>query len=124
MKFLSKLTILVIALFGGLAINEPLKTLQLGFADCHTVRAAKVKGEPQEYVPSIVIRMVSKDGARESFAISSNVGYVPVPLRPGSYCFEAYDRKGLRLELDAEQARCFDLVAHDRLVVGVVLAAK
>lgn len=125
MKFLSKLIVLVVALLSGIAIaHPPPKPLELGFADCHTLRAAKVKGEPQERVQSIVIRMVSKDRRRESFAISSSEGYVSVPLRPGSYCFEAYDQKGLRLELDLEQARCFDLVAHDRLVVGVVLAAK
>jgi hypothetical protein len=124
MKYLSKLTTLLVVLLSGMVSAGPSKPLELGFADCHTVRAAKVKGEPQEYVPSIVIRFLSKDGSRESFAVSHNEGYVSVPLRPGTYCFEAYDRKGLRLELDAEQARCFDLRAQDSLEVGVVLAAK
>jgi hypothetical protein len=124
MKFLSKIIAVLVFMLSGFVTAGPPKPLELGFVDCHTVRAAKVKGEPQEYVPGIVIRFLSKDGTRESFAVSHNEGYVSVPLRPGTYCFEAYDRKGLRLELDAEQARCFDLRAQDSLEVGVVLAAK
>jgi hypothetical protein len=124
MKFLSNVTALLIVLLSSMAAQDPPKPLPLGFADFETVRAAKTKGELQVSVPSIVIRISSKDRKRESFAISSREGYVSVPLRPGSYCFDAYDQKGLQLELDSEQARCFDLVAHDRLVVGVVLAAN
>ena len=125
MKFLSKVTILLVALLNGIAIaTVPPKPVELGFADCHTVRAAKVKGAPQEYVSGIVIRLVSKDGNRESFAVPNSDGFVSVPLRPGSYCFEAYDRKGSPLELDSEQARCFELVAREHLIVGIVLAAQ
>ncbi len=68
--------------------------------------------------------MMGNDGKRESFAISSGEGYVAVPLRPGRYCFEAYDQKGLRLKLDSEQAKCFELRANDRLVTGIVLAVE
>lgn len=123
MKFLSKFFLLIVAFLNPYGNGDRPQPIQLGFADCHTVRAA-VKGQPQEYVPSIVIRFVSKDGTHESFAVSHYEGYVSVPLRPGTYCFEAYDKKGLRLELDADQARCFDIRAHDSLEVGVVLAAK
>ncbi len=124
MKFLSKIIALLVLLLSGFVTAGPPKALELGFADCHTVRAAKVRGQPQEYVPGIVIRFLSKDGTRESFGVSHNQGYVSVPLRPGTYCFEAYDKKSLRLDLDPEQARCFDLRAQDSVEVGVVLAAK
>lgn len=124
MKFLSKLTVLVVALFGGIGIANQLKPLELGFADCHTLRAAKEEGQIQERVQSLVLRIVSKDGKREAFAISNHVGYVSVPLRPGNYCVEAYDQKGLPLELDSEQERCFEIKAKDSLYLGVVLAAK
>ena len=119
MKLLVK-TVLVVALFGGIGIANQLKPLELGFADCHTVRASKVESGPQEYISGIVIRLVSKDGTRESFAVPNKEGYVSVPLRPGSYCFEAYDRKGSPLELDSEQERCFEIKAKDNLYLGVV----
>ena len=124
MKFLNNVMVLLVVFLSGVARAETPKPLLLGFADFETVRAAKIKGEPQVSVPSVVIRITSKDGKRESFAISNREGFVSVPLRAGSYCFEAYDQKGQRLELDSEQTRCFDLVAQDSLVVGVVLAAK
>jgi hypothetical protein len=124
MQYLSKVTVLVVALFGGIGIADQPKPLELGFADCHTLRASNEEGQIQERVYSLVLRMVSKDGKREAFAISNNVGYVSVPLRPGDYCVEAYDQKGLPLELDSEQARCFEIKAKDRLYLGVVLAAK
>lgn len=125
MQFLSKLTIVIVALLSGVTVATiPPKQIELGFAACHTVRAAKVEGEPQEYISGIVIRLVSKDGTRESFAVPNKEGYVSVPLRPGSYCFEAYDQKGSPLELDSKQARCFDLVARDNMIVGIALAAK
>ena len=125
MKFLSKPTILLGALLAGVALaNVQPKPLEVGFADCHTVRASKVEGGTQEYISGIVIRLVSKDGTRESFAVPNKEGYVSVPLRPGSYCFEAYDRRGSPLELDLEQERCFEIKAKDRLYLGVVLAAK
>ena len=124
MKFLSKPTILLVALLSGVISAHSPKPLELGFADCYTSRAAKVKGEPQEYVPGIVIRFLSKDGGREAFAVSLYEGYVSVQLRPGTYCFEAYDKKGVRLDLDPEQARCFDLRSRENLHVGVVLAPR
>jgi hypothetical protein len=126
MKYLSKLTVpvLAVACFGGIGMANLPEPLELGFADCHTLRAAKEEGQNQERVYSVVLRMVSKDGKRETFAISNNVGYVSVPLRPGNYCVEAYDRKGLPLELDSDQARCFEIKAKDSLYLGVVLAAK
>lgn len=124
MKFLSKITLLIITLFNPYGNGDQRQPIELGFADCHTVRAAKVKGQPQEYITGIVIRFLSKDGKRESFAVSHYEGYVSVPFRPGTYCFEAYDKKGLQLELDADQARCFDIRAHENLEVGVVVAAK
>lgn len=124
MKYLSKLTVLVVALFGAIGVADQPKPLELAFADCHTLRAAKEEGQIQERVQSLILRIVSKDGKRETFAISNYAGYVSVPLRPGNYCVEAYDQKGLPLELDSEQARCFEIKAKDRLYLGVVLAAK
>lgn len=124
MQFLNKLTVFAVALFGGIVIANQAKPLELGFADCHTLRAAKEEGQNQERVQSLILRLVSKDGKRETFAISNYAGYVSVPLRPGSYCVETYDQKGLRLAQDAEQERCFEIKPNDHLYLGVVLAAK
>ena len=124
MKFLSKLTFLVVAFLNPVGFDERSKPIKIGFADCYTSRAAKIKGQPQNYVPSIVIRFLKADDKQESFAVSHFEGYVSVPLRPGTYCFEAYDKRGVQLELDPEQARCFDIRADESVHVGIVLAAK
>ena len=124
MKFLSRLTFLTVAFLNPFGFDESSKPIKLGFADCYTSRAAKVKGQPQNYVPGIVIRFLNADDKQESFAVSHVEGYVSVPLRPAKYCFEAYDKKGLQLELDPEQSRCFDIRANESVHVGIVLAAK
>ena len=104
------------AVFG--IANQP-KPLELGFADCHSLRAAREEGQIQERVQSLVLRIISKDGKRETFAISKYAGYTSVPLRPGNYCVEAYTQKGLPLEQDSEQERCFEIKAKDNLYLGL-----
>ena len=94
--------------------------ISLGFANIETAIAAKRPGDPQHMTSGIVVRIVGKSAERETFAISNEAGIVVVPLRPGEYCFEAYNHKGLRLDLETKQSHCFSIRAGDTLTVGVV----
>jgi len=53
--------------------------------------------------PDIVVRVMSQDGAIESFVLSNEAGLGFMPLRLGNYCLETYDKKGQALSLDVKQ---------------------
>lgn len=104
--------------FNGIAQQ---RRIQLGYAYIQTVRGSAVAGDPQHMYPGIVVRIFPKRGNGEVLAISNRDGVVHVPLRPGQYCFEAFDRNGAELVLDAKQARCFSIRLNETTDIGVVV---
>jgi hypothetical protein len=92
--------------------------------DSQTVKGSAVAGDPQQMYPGIVVRMFPKRGNGEVFAISNRDGVVLVPLRPGQYCFEAFDGDGTGLALDLKQASCFPISLNKTTDVGVVVGAE
>ena len=104
--------------------NAQQRRIQLGFAYFQTVKGSAVAGDPQHMYPGIVVRMFPKRGRGEVFGISNRDGVVLVPLRPGQYCFEAFDSKGTGLALDPNQASCFPITLGKTTDVGVVVRAE
>jgi hypothetical protein len=87
-----------------------------------TVTAANADSGTQRMTPNIVGRVFDDSQKRETFAVSNEVGIAIVPLRPGNYCFEAFDHEGHSLTLDKTQSRCFDLKRAEYPTIGVVLS--
>ncbi len=100
------------------------RRIQLGYAYIQTVKGSAVAGNPQQMFPGIVVRIFPKRGNGEVFAISNRDAVVHVPLRPGQYCFEAFDDKGTALALDPKQASCFQITLDKTTDVGVVVRAE
>lgn len=98
--------------------------IPLGFVNCATVRAARIRGSEQENVLGLVVRFTDRTNRRESFGVSNHVGLVVVPLRPGKYCVDALDQNGRFVKQDPEQSRCFELKAGETITLGVVLDAS
>ena len=42
--------------------------------------------------PGVIVRVTPQEGPGESFAVTNEAGVEVMALRPGHYCFEAYDR--------------------------------
>lgn len=97
------------------------RRIQIGYANIQTVKGSAVAGDPQHMYPGIVIRIFPKRGNGEVLAISNRDGIVAVPLRPGHYCFEAFDRNGAELVLDPKQAGCFSIDLNKTTDIGVVV---
>ena len=99
-----------------------------GFLWICSVRAPAHRGEPGNFVSSVVIGVYSSTDRshRESFTITDETGYVMIPLRPGNYCAEAYGTNGRRLALDENtkggRPICFDIAAHKVLEAGVTIS--
>lgn len=98
--------------------------LSLGFASIQTVKAASRPGGQHSMYPGVIVRVASEHGSNESFILSNEVGVAKMPLRPGSYCFDVYTRKGEPLPLDPEQPACFTIAAGKTTDVGVVIRGK
>ena len=98
--------------------------INIGYAIVQTVAAPAVQGDSEHFVPRVFVRMYNLKEGRESFGVSNQDGMLMVPLRPGSYCFEAFNRKGMPLELTSSQKRCFELTADRDVDVGVELSSS
>ncbi|MBI3670492.1 MAG: hypothetical protein HY237_12010 [Acidobacteria bacterium] len=98
--------------------------IELGYAHFQTVKAASRPGAAQTMLPGVVVRVTRQEGGGESFVLTNEAGVELMPLRPGDYCFDAYDRKGNALPLDPKQASCFPIIKGETTEVGVVLSAK
>jgi hypothetical protein len=120
-RFIMAALICMMLLFNSHA--QP-RRVQLGYAYIQTVKGSAVAGDPQQMYPGIVVRMFPKRGHGEAFAISNRDGIVLVPLRPGQYCFEAFDGNGTGLALDPKQASCFPITLNKTTDVGVVVRAE
>jgi hypothetical protein len=93
--------------------------IPLGFAHFQTVKAASRPGATEHMLPAVIVRVTPQEGAGESFLSSNEVGVGLMPLRPGNYCFEAYDQKGRPLRLDPKQETCFSISKGETTEVGV-----
>jgi hypothetical protein len=100
------------------------KQISLGFAHFQTVKAAQKSGVAQSMYPDIIVRVTPQKGAGESFLFSNEAGVALMPLRPGNYCFDAYNRKGSALRLDSKQATCFSIIRNETTEVGVVIQGE
>lgn len=112
------LTVLMVLCCNG--SGQP-RRIQLGYANVQTVKRSPAPGDLQHMYPGIVVRMFPVRGRGESFAVSNRDGIVVVPLRPGQYCFEAFDGNGVQLVLDAKQANCFSIHLDKTTDIGVVV---
>lgn len=115
---------LVLLSISALAICLAEERLRLGYAVCQTVKTVGAYPTPQEVLPGTVIRFLDSTKGREIFAISNKDGMVLVPLRPGKYCFEAYDKNGARYNLDPEQRDCFSVKQSEHVEIGVVVDGR
>jgi hypothetical protein len=113
----------VLAIHGCLG-RTPAPKVEFAFVNIETVLAAEMPGDAQHMAPGIVVRLYDDSRKREAFALSNEVGIAIVPLRPGSYCFEAFEQDGHHLTLDQAQSRCFDLALGQFPTVGVVFAKR
>jgi hypothetical protein len=123
MKFLNKILLPIVLTAELLTASEKTNPMKLGFVNCQTSQMPKVAGEREQMAPGVVVRFTNKAGTRESFGVSNQIGVVVVPLRPGEYCYEAYNHKGQPLNLDPEQDRCFEVEEGKYVTVGVGLTA-
>jgi len=74
--------------------------------------------------PGVIVRVNPQQQAGESFVLSNGAGVALMPLRPGNYCFEAYDQKGNALRLDTKQPVCFSVAQNETTEVGVVVQTQ
>jgi hypothetical protein len=112
-KFLSSLALLLATL-----CTAQVKEIPLGLVLLQTVRVEK--DGPAKLTPGIVVRFVSKTTKAEMFAITNEVGFAEVPLRPGTYCYDAYSNKGKALSMKRPaNERCFEVKTSEDVEVGV-----
>lgn len=101
---------------------------EFGFLWVCTVRAAAQSGEPQKYVSGVVVGVYASGdkGLTVSYTLTDETGYAMIPLRPGSYCAEAYGTNGRKLRLDKNtnhgEPTCFRIAADKVLEAGITLA--
>ncbi len=95
--------------------------IDIGYAAIQTVVTASQSGTQERLTPGVLVRIYGNRDHRESFAFSNPDGVAYVPLRPGHYCFEAFNREGVRIELTRTQARCFEVKKNEDTQVGVEL---
>ena len=112
-KCLSIAVLLLVSLCVGQGREISLGTVLLQTVGIDKTGSAKM-------APGIVVRLVNKVTNAETFAITGETGFVEVPLRPGSYCYDAYSDKGKGLTMKrAAEGRCFDVKALEDIEVGV-----
>lgn len=100
------------------------KAVPFGYAHVQTVKSGREVGAAQTMQPGIVVRFTPKHRSGETFTLSNRDGVALVPLRPGVYCFDAFDRKGNALRLEPTQATCFPIVKGETTEVGVVIRGE
>lgn len=120
---LNKLAFLVLATSACLG-QSAVPKVEFAFVNIETVSAAEMPGDAQHMEPGVIVRIFDDSRKREAFSMSNEAGIAVVPLRPGTYCFEAFDHDGHLLPLDQSQSRCFDLTLGQYPTVGVVLAKR
>jgi hypothetical protein len=70
--------------------------------------------------PGIIVRFISKVTKAEIFAITNEVGFAEVPLRPGIYCYDAFSNKGKGLAMKRPASeRCFEVKPFEDAEIGV-----
>lgn len=74
--------------------------------------------------PGVIVRVTPQEGPGESFVVSNEAGVQLMPLRPGDYCFQAYDRKGKQLRLAPQQPNCFSVAKGKTTDVGIVILGE
>lgn len=111
----------VLFVFVSLVLAHSSNNVALGFASIQTVITAEQPGGKQHMQSGIIVRIFSEEGGREVFTLSNEAGVAMVPLRPGNYCFDAFDIKGISLNLDKKQSRCFPIRAGETIEVGVAV---
>ena len=109
------------------AILPPLASASdFGYLWVCTVKPGAKRGDPGTFVKGVIIGVYKGKRHGESFTISDQTGYAMIPLRPGSYCAEAYGTNGRRLILDKGtnhgEPFCFDIVAHQVKEAGITIA--
>ena len=87
--------------------------IDIGYAAIQTVVTASQSGTQERLTPGVLVRIYGNRDHRESFAFSNPDGVAYVPLRPGHYCFEAFNREGVRIEPTRTQARCFEVKKNE-----------
>lgn len=123
MRRLNRVIVVVVALLCfGFVVGGESDHIELGFANIQTVRGAEQTGSSQHLTSGIIVRIFDKVQGREIFALSNEAGIAVVPLRPGSYCFDAFGHTGNRLDLDKKQSRCFSIRSGEIIELGVVLS--
>src|SRR5262249_35492366 len=77
-------------------------TSDFGYLWVCTVKPGAKAGEPGTFLSGVIVGVYRSNGrsSGESFTISDQTGYAMIPLRPGSYCAEAYGTDGRKLRLD------------------------
>jgi hypothetical protein len=112
-KYLSSFAFLLISFCSVQA-----KEISLGFVLLQTVSVDK--SDSSKLSPGIVVRFFNKSTKSEMFAITNDVGFAQVPLRPGTYCYDAYSSTGHQFQMKRpESERCFDVRAGKDVEVGV-----
>ena len=122
MRNLISSALIIVALFAGMSLSKPAaETVSLGVVECEAVWSSRISRPPHDHAPGIIVRLFSKDGKRETFAFSDGRGLAFVPLRPGDYCVQAFDKDGSQMELDTQQVNCFNVKKNESPTIGVVL---
>jgi len=102
-------------------VNRPM--IDLGYAHFQTLRATMNPSNPPGIDSGVIVRI--KKDKEEMFAIPNGDGIVRVPFRPGEYCFDTFDIKGKRLELDKNNPdTCFNISQGKDIEVKVVIAPQ
>ena len=100
--------------------------IRLGYVNLDTAKAQARGNKQASFVGGVVVRFFDQTTRRESFALTNEYGTALVPLRPGTYCAEAYGTQGQRLRMDTWPDRsgrvCFQLKSDETKDVGLTLA--
>jgi hypothetical protein len=84
-------------LLSAIAVCGAQESVRLGFVTIQTVAVEANGSEKME--GGVIVRLFGERKNTEAFALSGVAGIVQVPVRPGTYCYEAFSDKGKSLAL-------------------------
>ncbi len=115
-KFLSSLIVLGASM--QYAQVQEAKKVPLGMLSVQTVAVAA--DGSSRMIGGIVVRVINKKTRTENFLMTNDAGIQVVPLRPGTYCYDALTEDGSQLILvRPDEERCFSIRNKKLTEVGV-----
>jgi hypothetical protein len=97
---------------------QPPARISVGLVSLQTVAIA-TDGSGKMF-GGVIVRLVNSETKAESFVLSNTEGIDVVPVRPGTYCYDAFSQKGEPLTLKRPaRERCFSVRADEVVEVGV-----